>query len=200
MAAEPENGLRRGRPPVISADAIIRAARDEGLAEFTMLAIAKRLNITHGALYRYFLSRDALALAVVDTIIEEAHWDHSPASWRLLLVRFAQALWVLCSDTRGFAECVLTLHPKRTSMTRILKEHIATLEGCGVRSGDAAVAVELISDEVLLTSMLRGGDNGANIAPSPLPEKTHHQWSGEAAELEQKLALILDGIEHRLSR
>ena len=66
---------RIGRPPTVSREEIIKAALGEGISKFSMLSVAKRLNITHGALYRYFPSRDELAIAAVDTVIERACWD-----------------------------------------------------------------------------------------------------------------------------
>jgi len=191
-AMESDDAPRRGRPSLVSREGIIQAALDEGLADFTMLAVAKRLSITHGALYRYFPSRDELAAAAVDSVVGAEQWDHSPTEWRALLTRFAEVLWALCHRVVGFAECALQLARTPPELDRVIDEHVAAVEAFGIDNDAARAAVELISEELLLTNMLHCRIQHPSLdAP---PALVHISAVGR---LDRKLRLILDGLEHR---
>ncbi len=68
----PPGSRRRGRPPRLSADTVVRAAvtlLNSGPAEsFTMTGVAQAVGTTTMALYRYFPSREALLEAVSDHV------------------------------------------------------------------------------------------------------------------------------------
>lgn len=184
---------------MVSADAIIQAARDEGIADFSMLAIAKRLSITHGALYRYFPSRDELAVAVIDDVIEGTMWDCKPEGWRDLLLRFAQTLWSLSLRTPGFAASVLSLPRTPPSITQVRGAYVSELGTRGIHRDEATVVVELISDEVLLTAQLLARNersDGGGFAQRPEP--TSRGWVGDIGLLDRKIDLILEGAGSRL--
>ena len=161
-----------------------------------MLSVAKRLNITHGALYRYFPSRDELAIAAVDTVIERACWDDTATQWRELLTGYARSLWLLCQAAPGLAECALNLPRDSQAMSRIVDKYVRRLSQCGVRREDATVAVGLITEGALLSSLLprRGDAHRTTAAKDATLEET-----SELGGLAQKLALILDGVAHRLT-
>jgi AcrR family transcriptional regulator len=177
---------------LVSRDAIIDSALQEGLADFTMLAVAKRLSITHGALYRYFPSRDELAAAAVDTVVGAEQWDCSSPDWRALLTRFAEVLWALCHRVVGLAECTLQLHRTPPELDRVHAAHVAALEGLGIDQDDARAAVELISEELLLTNMLR-----CRLQHPPLAGTARPEHIRDVGRLDRKLQVILDGIERR---
>ena len=173
---------RIGRPPTVSREEIIKAALGEGISK---LSVAKRLNITHGALYRYFPSRDELAIAAVDTVIERACWDDTATQWRELLTGYARSLWLLCQAAPGLAECALNLPRDSQAMSRIVDKYVRRLSQCGVRREGA-----------LLSSLLprRGDAHRTTAAKDATLEET-----SELGGLAQKLALILDGVAHRLT-
>lgn len=180
---------------MVSVESIIQAARDEGIADFSMLAIAKRLNITHGALYRYFPSRHELAVAVIDAVVEETGWDRRPESWRQLLLEFARVLWMLCRRTPGLASSMLSLPRTPRAFRRVLDDYVCELEVRGICEEDATAIVELISDEVLL--------NAQRLASDPQSEEPGLErlpvsgWEGEIGLLDRKLAIIFDGARVR---
>ena len=187
---------RIGRPPTVSREEIIKAALGEGISKFSMLSVATRLNMTHGALYRYFPSRDELAIAAVDTVIERACWDDTATQWRELLTGYARSLWSLCQAAPGLAECALNLPRDSQAMSRIVDKYVRRLSQCGVRREDATVAVGLITEGALLSSLLprRGDAHRTTAAKDATLEET-----SELGGLAQKLALILDGVAHRLT-
>jgi AcrR family transcriptional regulator len=65
---------RRGRPPSVAADDIVRAATEliseRGLRGTTVAAVAERLGITDGGLFHYFPTKGALIDAVIERAVE----------------------------------------------------------------------------------------------------------------------------------
>lgn len=72
----------RGRPPKLSKETIIQAAREMDLRDLSIVKLAHSLEVTDAAIYYYFESRAALVRAVVDqgsvgfepSIIENDWW------------------------------------------------------------------------------------------------------------------------------
>jgi AcrR family transcriptional regulator len=60
--------VRRGRPPTISRAQILEAAERYSFGDLTMQALATSLNVTPGALYRYFPSKADLANALIEHV------------------------------------------------------------------------------------------------------------------------------------
>lgn len=199
--ADNEIVARRGRPAVISRETIIQAALDEGLAEFTMLPIAKRLGMTRGALWRYFNTREALSAAVVDSVIGNALWDYTPTQWRPLLSGFGEALWKLCEDTHGFAECLLLLPSNSAALDRVIDAHISAAHERGLSVEDARLAVDLICADVLRTSLASSRNRTPSSGPSSVPGASMPSESVNPSDwFHRRLELILDGLEHRLNQ
>lgn len=57
---------RRGRPPRIDLPAIVQAALDEGIEDFSVVAVAERLGVSDAAIYRYVPTRDRLQSLAAD--------------------------------------------------------------------------------------------------------------------------------------
>ncbi|MGO1506732.1 MAG: TetR/AcrR family transcriptional regulator [Microbacterium sp.] len=184
-------------------DAIIDAVFAEGLDRFTVTGVAKRLGITHGTLYRYYRSREELAAAAVSVIVERTNWPEPTANWRDTLSAFAQQLWYLCETSLGFAGCALNLAETPASIQRVITVYAQALRAHGLSAADAYVAIDLLGEEVLLTSMLLNRKDGAQVVVPALPKvdsdaSTTWHWARDAGWLEQKIRLIVDGVEHRI--
>ena len=71
----PQKKPRRGRPPIIRSNDVVGAAlaltQMEGLQGWSMLDVARRLNVSEGAVYRYFTRRDRLADAVSSAVLAD---------------------------------------------------------------------------------------------------------------------------------
>jgi AcrR family transcriptional regulator len=52
------------------ADAALEVIAEEGLARFTTLAIARKVGVSDGALFRHFASKDEIVLAAIDRVEE----------------------------------------------------------------------------------------------------------------------------------
>ena len=96
---------RRGRPPRISRDDIVDAARELGIENLTMAAVAERLGVTHQSLYGWVQDRDELIDLVSDRLIRrlELHPPADPADWRDSLRSYANGLRRLAEEIPGFA-------------------------------------------------------------------------------------------------
>jgi AcrR family transcriptional regulator len=84
-----------GRPAQISRDQIVEAAsRAENLDTLTMRELAGRLNVSHGALYRWVKNRDELFDLISEVLIDRilpAEQEADPG-WRPRLARIA---WIM---------------------------------------------------------------------------------------------------------
>lgn len=76
---------RRGRKPVLTREAILKAASalvaNEGVREFSMPKLAERLSVGVMTLYRYFPSRDELLLALAEDVYSRFEMPEPMASW-----------------------------------------------------------------------------------------------------------------------
>jgi AcrR family transcriptional regulator len=60
------------------ADAALTVIAEEGLARFTALAIARRVGLSDGALFRHFATKDAIVLAAIERVEELFFGDPLP--------------------------------------------------------------------------------------------------------------------------
>jgi AcrR family transcriptional regulator len=84
-----------GRPAQISRERILDAAISAGnLDTLTMRELAGRLDVTHGALYRWVKNRDELFDLISDVIVERILPGDAPSgrSWRSWLARLGWAM------------------------------------------------------------------------------------------------------------
>lgn len=86
----------RGRPPAITREQIVDAARQIGLDDLRMATVAQTLNVRPGALYHHVRDREELLHLVAWQVLEEtAHDDWIPREsddWRVWLRGYAHAL------------------------------------------------------------------------------------------------------------
>lgn len=198
----------RGRPRLTTQADVIEAVLAEGLASFTVTAVAERLGTTHATLYGYFESREDLAVAAVDMVVTRTEWPSSSDSWRAVLGDYARTLWKLCQETHGFASCVLGLTLTPSAISDVIQGYAALLETHGFTRTDALVLIDLIGEEVLLTSMLLSREDDRTVEIPPLPSEDADasrpgkelSWASEAGWLARKLAFIFDGADYRLQR
>ncbi|GGM49266.1 TetR family transcriptional regulator [Longimycelium tulufanense] len=130
------SGRAKGRPPRLSKEDIVAAARDiiadEGAEQLTMRRLAREIGCTAMALYHHFQSKDDLLLHVLEDVAARLPHPVLPADprERLVLVcglmrqAFVENPWVVPLVARG--EMVA---PSAVWMT---EEIIAALVGCGL--------------------------------------------------------------------
>ncbi len=85
---------RVGRPPRVSAQAIIEAAAEIGLENVTLKQVADKLGIGVATLYRHVHSRDEMVrLAAFQLTLKRALPDSTAAHWSELATRYAESLY-----------------------------------------------------------------------------------------------------------
>jgi AcrR family transcriptional regulator len=101
-----------GRPAQLSREQIVEAALAGNLDTLTMRELAGRLGVTHGALYRWVPSREALLDLVSEVIVDRIVPDGEPdaAGWRSWLARLAWAMHDQFLAVPGYATHVARPH------------------------------------------------------------------------------------------
>ena len=85
---------RPGRPPRLSARAIVAAAIEIGLEDVTLKQVADRLGVGIASLYRHVKNRDDMVrLAAFQLMLERALPDSTGAHWSELATRYAESLY-----------------------------------------------------------------------------------------------------------
>jgi AcrR family transcriptional regulator len=208
-------GRRPGRPPSLTREEVARAALATGFDGLSMPLVARRLGVSHSTLYRYVADREDLVFAALEIAVEEQDWPAADLDWRPLLEAFADALWALLDRHPGMAETVLGVTTLPARVVGLLATYRAALRGAGFTSRDAVVALDFLADLVISTAAaMRGLDAVQETPDGPRTRRDLHRDSlrGLSPELDEdatwtgrgwfddKLAIMLDGLELRLSR
>jgi len=101
-----------GRKPQISRERIVAAALHGNLDTLTMRELAARLGVTHGALYRWVSSSDALFDMISEVMMERVLPVGQPngTAWRPWLARLAWAMHDEFLAVPGFASRIARPH------------------------------------------------------------------------------------------
>ncbi|WP_043808140.1 TetR family transcriptional regulator [Rhodococcus triatomae] len=215
--ADARVGRRTGRPPTLTADDIVTAALGGDLAALSMPAVAKRLGVSHSALYRYFPDRESLLRACADRVVRATDWPDVDQPWRDLLSSMAGALWSCFDSHPGLAQVALTLPGTPPALVTVVDAIVASLCAQGFVIHDAVLAVDFVSEVTILQhASMAALDDVVSDADSRSTRQAHQDswresgvvtaggldeaaWHGRGW-LEGKLAVILDGLERRLER
>jgi AcrR family transcriptional regulator len=158
---------RRGPKPAYTVTQVVEAAMavadDEGVAGLSLPKIARRLELTPNALYRYVSSRDELLLLLVDAGAGPPpddlpdDWRAGAGAWvRALIDRYRARPWLVDLPVRGA--------PVTPNLLGWLESLLRVLTGTGLPSGD------LLSSATLLDSYARSIAGLANdLAASDAP-------------------------------
>jgi len=139
MADAATTPRRPGRPAQISRERIVDAAlTSENLDTLTMRQLAARLEVTHGALYRWVKNRDELLDLINEVMIDRVlppDGPHAP-DWRPWLTRVAWAMHDRFLAVPGYATRISRPHRHTThAFGRIRQEVIAAFTGAGLSPG-----------------------------------------------------------------
>jgi AcrR family transcriptional regulator len=112
MASTTGTRPQPGRPPQISREQIVAAALQGNLDTLTMRELAARLGVTHGALYRWVASSDALFDLISDVMVDRILPADRPAdgAWRPWLGRLAWAMHDQFLAVPGYASRIARPH------------------------------------------------------------------------------------------
>jgi AcrR family transcriptional regulator len=171
------------------ADAALRVIAVEGLGRFTALAIAREVELTDGALFRHFPSKEAIVDAAIDRVEELLFDGHPPAADDPIdrLGAFFRARVAVIRDNPGIspllmsdelakaasAEGVKRVADLRRRSTAFVRSCIAEAErrkglAAGLRAEEASV--------VVLGSLLALA-HSAGIAAEPVSAVAPRVWT-----------------------
>ncbi len=179
-----------------------------------MPTVAKRLGVTHSALYRYFADRNALLVASIGTAIARTQWPDGSQHWRDTLTGLADSMWHMFSEYPGLAEAMLTVQGTPPEGTELAARIVDGIQRQGFSVHDAMLAVDFISDLTLTNySKMARLDQPAGEGittrdrfradwsrPEILTEVVADDsgWYGRGW-LDEKIAVMLDGLERRVT-
>jgi AcrR family transcriptional regulator len=159
---------RPGRPAQISREQIVDAAISAGnLDTLTMRELAARLEVTHGALYRWVKNRDQLFDLISDVIVGRIlapGGPHSPG-WRPWLAHVGWAMHDQFLAVPGFATRTARPHRHNSeSFGRLRTEVITAFTESGVKPGLAEQSWYIFITSVV--SWLAAQENPLDLGPS----------------------------------
>lgn len=144
---------RRGPKPAYTVADVVTAALaladEEGVAGLSLPRIARRLDLTPTALYRYVSSKDELVLLLVDAGVGAppaelpGTWRDGAAAWvRALIARYGEHPWLVDLPIRGA--------PVTPNLLAWLESLLGALRMTGLPAGDQ------LSSATLLDGYARG--------------------------------------------
>lgn len=193
-----------GRPRALTVDAIAQAALDDGIGEFSMPSVARRLGVAHSGLYRYVTDRDELLVNALDLASREARWPEADQPWRELLVAVGETVWSMCESHPGLDQAALVARRPTPTTLGHVERYVASLVDQGFLLEDAAMAVDFVISLVLSSSLtmarLRRHEeaNGASRAVQGIskPFDSDEVWTGRGF-YGRKLEVLLTGLDQR---
>src|SRR4249920_4134870 len=122
----------------------------DGVDALSMRALAARLGVVPGALYRHVRSKEQLYDLVLDDVLAEVDCqpDHS-LDWTGQVTALAQRLRAVLEDHPGIAGLLKTRDPLSPHSLALAEAFLAPLHAAGMPERQAALAFRLIYDYTL---------------------------------------------------
>jgi AcrR family transcriptional regulator len=132
---------------VAEALAIIAA---DGAQALSMRALAARLGVVPGALYRYVRGKEQLYDLVLDAVLGEADYRTDDAApWRAQIASLAHRLRAVLENRPGTAALLKTRDPLSPTSLDLAEAFLAPLLAAGLPDREAALAFRVIYDYTL---------------------------------------------------
>jgi AcrR family transcriptional regulator len=148
--APDEEGSRRAltRERVV-AEALTVISTD-GAKALSMRALASRLGVVPGALYRHVRSKDQLHDLILDAVLAEVDCRTDPAlPWTEQVAMLARRLRAVLESHPGIAALLKTRDPISPASLALAEAFLAPLHTAGLPGRQAALAFRLIYDYTL---------------------------------------------------
>jgi AcrR family transcriptional regulator len=148
--AEKEKGRRHALTRERVVDEALTIISAEGVEAVSMRALAARLGVVPGALYRHVRSKEQLHDLVLDGVLAEVDCqvDHSQ-SWTEQVTVLAQRLRMVLEDHPGIAGLLKTRDPLSPHSLALAEAFLAPLHAAGLPEHQTALAYRLIYDYTL---------------------------------------------------
>jgi AcrR family transcriptional regulator len=144
-----ENGRRTLTRERVVAEALA-VITAEGVEALSMRALATRLGVVPGALYRHVRNKKQLHDLIVDGVLAEVDCEVDPAlPWTSQVAELAQRLRVVLEDHPGIAGLLKTRDPLSPHSLALAEAFLASLHSAGLPERQTALAYRLIYDYTL---------------------------------------------------
>ncbi|MFI5426418.1 TetR/AcrR family transcriptional regulator [Aeromicrobium sp. UC242_57] len=131
-----------GRPRALTVDVIAQAALDDGVDQFSMPSVARRLGVAHSGLYRYVADRDDLLIHALDKAYLTTDWPGTDLGWERLVREIGEAIWRSCDTFPGLDRATQLAPRPAPSVLGLMGAWVTAIEQQGFDPADAATAVE----------------------------------------------------------
>jgi AcrR family transcriptional regulator len=122
----------------------------DGAQALSMRAVAARLGVVPGALYRHVRGKEQLYDLILDAVLGEVDCRADPAlPWTAQVAALARRLRVVLEDHPGIAALLKSRDPLSPTSLALAEAFIAPLLAAGLPGQDAALAFRLIYDYTL---------------------------------------------------
>lgn len=158
---------KRGRPAQLSRDRIVAAALESNLDTLTVRELAGRLGVSHGALYRWVPSHQAIADLVSEAIVERVLPGEPPRArkWRDWLRRLAWSMHDEFLAVPGYASRIARPHQHSpASFARLREQVIAAFTLAGAPPEMAEQSWYIFATSIV--SWLAGTENSLDLGPA----------------------------------
>jgi AcrR family transcriptional regulator len=150
----PVTDKEKGRRHALTRERVVAEALTiisaEGVEAVSMRALAARLGVVPGALYRHVRSKEQLHDLVLDGVLAEVDCqvDHSQP-WTEQVTVLAQRLRLVLEDHPGIAGLLKTRDPLSPHSLALAEAFLAPLHAAGLPEHQTALAYRLIYDYTL---------------------------------------------------
>lgn len=139
----PRRALTRDR---VAAEAL-EVISMHGVEALSMRALAGRLGVVPGALYRHVHSKEQLYDLILDGVLAEVDRQVDDSqSWTAQVAELAQRLRAVLEDHPGIAALLKTRDPLSPHSLALAEAFLASLNGAGLPDHQTALAFRLIYD------------------------------------------------------
>jgi AcrR family transcriptional regulator len=140
--------------PVLTRERVVAEAlaviSTEGAQALSMRALARRLGVVPGALYRHVRSKEQLHDLILDAVLAEADCRADPAlPWTAQVAMLARRLRAVLENHPGIAALLKTRDPLSPASLALAEAFLAPLHAAGLPGRQAALAFRLIYDYTL---------------------------------------------------
>ncbi len=122
----------------------------DGAQALSMRALARRLGVVPGALYRHVRSKEQLYDLILDAVLAEVDCQADPAlPWTAQVAALAHRLRTVLENHPGIAALLKTGDPLSPASLALAEAFLAPLHAAGLPGRQAALAFRLIYDYTL---------------------------------------------------
>lgn len=159
----PRHGRRPGPKPTFNLHDAIDAALEDGIRDFTIGGVAKRLGVAPSAIYRVVSDREGLVGAAISRIFAHYRQCEEDLPWPEQIRFHVEQLWRICEDHEGLAMVLLTtdVYPH---VHEAVAKAVARLVRAGLQVNQALFLVDVVFEMTMVTA----------VTYAPVKKRTAH--------------------------